>query len=64
MRLLTVQVLGVLVLCYQGVAALTDAPAVTGNDDDFGPGNSTVSKVSGKHGKTAAAAVSRIPAVN
>jgi len=53
MRLLTVQVLGVLLMVYQGAATPTD-----GNDDDFGPGSSAVGKVSVQHDTTAVSAIS------
>ena len=46
------QVLGILVLWYQGIATLTEARTVTGNGDDEGPANSAVSKVTGQHVKT------------
>lgn len=59
MRLLTVQVLGVLLMGYQGAATPTDASTVNGNDDDFGPGSSAVGKVSVKHDTMAATAISR-----
>lgn len=54
MMLLTVQVLGVLLMGYQGAATPTD-----GNGDEFGPGSSAVGKVSVKHGTTAISAISR-----
>jgi len=54
MRLLTVQVLGVLLMVYQGAATPTD-----GNEDDFGPGSSALDKVSLKHDTTAISAISR-----
>jgi len=59
MRLLTVQVLGVLLMGYQGAATSTDASTVNGNEDDLGPGSSAVGKVSVKHNKTPATAISR-----
>jgi len=54
MKLLTVQVLGVLLLGYQGAAT----PIAAGNDDDFGPGSSAVGKVSVQHDTTAVSAIS------
>jgi hypothetical protein len=61
MRLLTVQVLGVLLLGYQCTATPTDANTVRGNNDSLDPGSSAVDKVSVKHGKTAVTALSRDP---
>jgi len=55
MKLLTVQVLCILLQCYQGAAT----PTAAGNDDDFGPGTSAVGKVSVKHDTTAISAISR-----
>jgi hypothetical protein len=49
MRVLTVQVLGILLLGYQGAAT----PIAAGNYDDFGPGSSAVGRVSVKHNTTA-----------
>ena len=59
MRLLTVQVLGVLLMVYQGAATPTNASRVNGNEDDFGPSSSAVGKVSVKHDKTVVPAISR-----
>jgi len=55
MKLVIVQVLGVLFLGYQGAASHITA----GNDDDVGPSSSEVSKVSLKHDTTAISAISR-----
>jgi hypothetical protein len=52
MMMLTVHVLGVLFMGYQGAARPTGARTVNGNDD-FGPGSSAVGKVSVKHDSTA-----------
>ena len=54
MRLLTVQVLGVLLVVYHGAATPTD-----GNDYDVGPSSSAVGKVSVKHDTTAISAINR-----
>lgn len=59
MMLLTVRVLGVLLMGYQGGVTPTDARTATGNDDYFGPGSSAVGKVSVKHVTTAVTAISR-----
>jgi hypothetical protein len=53
MRLLTVQVLGVLLLGYQGAATPTDANTFAGNDDGVDPDTAALTKVSVKHNKTA-----------
>lgn len=53
------QVLGVLLLGYQGAATPTDASTVTGNNDDSDRSSSAVGKVSVKHDKTAVTALSR-----
>lgn len=59
MRLLTVQLLGVLLLCYQVVATLPDSRTVVGNDDDVGAGRSAESKVNSKGGTSCQLTMSR-----
>jgi len=54
-----VQVLGVLLMGYQGTATPTDAGTVNGTDNDFSPGSSAFGKVSVKHDTTAVTAISR-----